>query len=191
MMNSTSPFFERIKLHGKPVANPDSIIVHGQARFTLLTPRLIRLEWATNSQFEDRSTFAFPSRFADAPTFDCESIAGGIEITSQYLTLRYVPDGKPFNSTNLSISFTLGEKVINWTRGLPNEENLRGTRRTLDQCVDVASIPEGLLSRDGWSLFDDSASVVWNLEQTWVEGRPNEHICDWYFSVMVTITRHS
>src|SRR5689334_10526050 len=116
MTNLQSPFFERIKLHGKPVANPASVVVHGQARFTLLTSRLIRLEWATNGQFEDRSTFAFPSRFADTPSFDCQSVDGGIEITTTFLTLRYLPDGKPFNSTNLSIWLAVGEKTIHWTQ---------------------------------------------------------------------------
>src|SRR5690348_4049292 len=115
MTNSQSPFFERIKLHGKPVANPASFIAHGQARFTLLTSRLIRLEWATNGQFEDRSTFAFASRYADAPSFECQSIEDGIEIATEFLTLRYLPDGMPLNSTNLSIRLTVGEKVINWT----------------------------------------------------------------------------
>jgi hypothetical protein len=181
MTNSKSSIFERIKLHGQPNANPATMVVYGQARFTFLTSRLIRLEWATNSQFEERSTFAFPNRLADAPSFEYKTTAHGIEITSRFLTIRYLPDGKPFSSSNLSISLRMGEKGINWTPGLVNEGNLRGTRRTLDQCADAASISEGLLSKDGWSLFDDSASVVWDSEQVWVESRPEEHIYDWYF----------
>ncbi|MBA3870463.1 MAG: DUF5110 domain-containing protein [Anaerolineae bacterium] len=118
---------------------------------------------------------------ADVPTFDCKSVSGGIEITTSSLTLRYLSDEKPFNAANLSISLVVNGKTLNWIPGLANEGNLRGTRRTLDQCADTASIPEGLLSKDGWSLFDDSGSVVWDLEQTWVESRSDEHIYDWYF----------
>ena len=39
-----SGLFERIRFRGDPVASPDSTVVSGQARFTILTPRLIRLD---------------------------------------------------------------------------------------------------------------------------------------------------
>ncbi len=181
MANANSPFLERIKLHGNPIPNQTSVIVCGQARFTILTSRLIRLEWSTDSQFVDRSTFAFPSRYRETPVFSCKKNDAQVEITTEFLTLNYLSDSKPFHKGNLSISFKLDAKPVEWHPGVVNNSNLRGTRRTLDQCADSASLPEGLLSKDGWSLFDDSNSVVWDLDQTWVEGRSDEHICDWYF----------
>ena len=36
-----------------PVANPKAQVIAGNARFTVLTDRLIRMEWAENGQFED------------------------------------------------------------------------------------------------------------------------------------------
>ena len=48
---------------------------------------------------------------------------------------------------------------VEWTPGTINLGNLRGTRRTLDQCAEAARLEEGLLSRDGWALHDDSGSV--------------------------------
>ena len=53
---------ERIGLRGDPVANPKNIVEAGAARFTILTPRLLRLEWAEGGKWEDRATFAFPTR---------------------------------------------------------------------------------------------------------------------------------
>ncbi len=38
------------------VANPNAIVVSGNARFTVLTPQLIRIEWSTSGAFEDRPT---------------------------------------------------------------------------------------------------------------------------------------
>lgn len=38
-----------------PVANASAIVVSGNARFTVLTARLIRMEWSANGAFEDRA----------------------------------------------------------------------------------------------------------------------------------------
>ena len=56
---------------------------------------------------------------------------------------------------------------------MSSDGNLRGTRRTLDQCAAAASFAEGCFRATGWSLFDDSGSVVWDQAQTWVEARPD------------------
>ncbi|HVO41007.1 MAG TPA: TIM-barrel domain-containing protein, partial [Aggregatilineales bacterium] len=39
----------------------------------------------------------------------------------------------------------------------------------------------GLLSRAGWTLFDDSGSVLWTHDNTWIEPRPDHALQDWYF----------
>ena len=181
MENPAQPFFNCIRLQGNPVAHPDSMVVCGQARFTVLTARLIRLEWAADGQFVDQATFAFPTRYADVPAFSCEQQNSAVEIKTEFLTLQYADVGQPFNSTNLSIRFSLDNQPVKWTPGTPNPGNLRGTRRTLDQCAGEASLDEGLLSRAGWSMFDDSGSVIWDHEQIWVEARPDQHLQDWYF----------
>ena len=37
-----------------PVANSKAMVVSGNARFTVLTDRLIRIEWSRTGSFEDR-----------------------------------------------------------------------------------------------------------------------------------------
>ncbi len=64
--------------------------------------------------------------------------------------------------------------------GTLNPSNLRGTRRTLDECEGDAALDEGILSRAGWTLFDDSVSVVFD-EDGWVAPRPDHAVQDWYF----------
>ena len=63
----TSEFFQRVQLPGNPHAHPESVVVRGQVRFTVLTPRLLRLEWSPTEEFTDFATFAFPNRYTDAP----------------------------------------------------------------------------------------------------------------------------
>ncbi|HUX75714.1 MAG TPA: hypothetical protein VMY40_03620, partial [Anaerolineae bacterium] len=152
--------FERIRFRGQPVANPDSAVVSGHARFTVLTPRLIRLEWSETGEFEDRGTYAFPTRYAPAPLFTTQVAGGVLTIDTGALALRYHGDSARFTADNLSIAFVLNGEPQTWAPGTPNPSNLRGTRRTLDECAGDAALDEGILSRAGWAMFDDSRSVV-------------------------------
>ena len=40
-----------------PVASSEAIVISGNARFTVLTPEMIRIEYSENARFEDRATF--------------------------------------------------------------------------------------------------------------------------------------
>lgn len=52
-----------------PVADPEAVVVSGNARFTLLTSRLVRMEWAEDGIFEDRATLAVVNRRLEVPEF--------------------------------------------------------------------------------------------------------------------------
>src|SRR5215469_5437722 len=45
-----------------PVADPKAIVTIGHARFTVLTPELIRMEWAADGKFEDHASLVFLNR---------------------------------------------------------------------------------------------------------------------------------
>ncbi len=174
--------FERIRFRGKPVANPGSVVVSGHARFTILTPRLIRLEWSETGKFEDRGSYAFPTRYAPVPPHFTTGVDGnGLTIDTGLLALRYEQNSDQFTADNLSITFDLNGQPQTWVPGMPNPLNLRGARRTLDGCEGDATLEEGLLSRGGWSLFDDSRWVLFNLDDGWVAPRPDHALQDWYF----------
>jgi alpha-glucosidase len=53
-----------------PVADPQAVVVVGKARFTVLTPELIRMEWAADGKFEDHASFVFINRKLPMPEFD-------------------------------------------------------------------------------------------------------------------------
>lgn len=178
----TPAIFNRLRIPGNPLANPDAIVTSGQARFTVLTARLLRVEWSETGHFEDRSSFAFPNRAAAVPAFTTSQVNGCLVIDTGALQLTYSPAKAPgFTPDNLSITFRLNGQTIKWEPGLVNRGNLRGTRRTLDECVGDVALEEGLLSREGWSLYDDSGRVVFNHKDGWVESRGGLTELDWYF----------
>src|ERR1700689_2650050 len=100
-----------------PVADARAVVTTAHARFTILTPQLIRMEWSTNGKFEDHASLVFLNRRFSVPEFKRETGPdGSAMIRTSALTLVYAPnksDGK-FTAENLSISFNLGDKKTVW-----------------------------------------------------------------------------
>src|SRR5580698_9262631 len=96
-----------------PIADPRAVVSVGAARFTILTPQLIRMEWASDRKFEDHASLVFLNRRLSVPEFTHETGPdGSTVIRTSALTLTYAPgksNGK-FTAENLSISSSLGGK---------------------------------------------------------------------------------
>ncbi len=165
-----------------PVADPAAIITDGNARFTILTPQLIRMEWSADGKFEDHASMVFLNRKMPVPKF-VETDSGGQKIIkTDKLTLQYQYSKEEFSPENLSIKFNLNGKEVVWKPGMKDTGNLLGTTRTLDGVEGATSLEPGLLSRDGWVLVDDSARPLFdNSDWPWVMARPEGKRQDWYF----------
>ena len=180
-----------------PVADPRAVVTTAHARFTILTPQLIRMEWAADGKFEDHASLVFLNRRLPVPEFTHEFAADGgrTVIQTSVLKLVYTPgksDGR-FAPENLSITFNLNGNEIIWKPGMADTGNLFGTTRTLDrvQGSDVQLEP-GLISRDGWTIVDDSTRQLFDSDDfsfpagerspwPWVTARPAGERQDWYF----------
>jgi alpha-glucosidase len=187
-----------------PVADPNAVITIGNARFTVLTPQLIRMEWAADGKFEDHASFVFLNRRLPVPDFEALNAASGprqrLTIKTSALTLIYTrvetpgADGR-FTPTNLEIDLMVDGKPVVWRPGLGDPENLQGTTRTLDGALGSKTqepIEPGLVSRSGWALVDDSTRPLFdsadfsfkNGEKSpwpWVIERQAGERQDWYF----------
>ncbi len=187
-----------------PVADPKAVVVVGNARFTVLTPQLIRMEWAADGKFEDHASFVFLNRKLPVPEFQRSESDHGrhLVLKTSALTLTYTPrsgakshqDGR-FTPENLTIQLTVDGKPVKWHPGLTDDQNLQGTTRTLDGAVGEKTkepIEPGLVSRSGWAMVDDSSRPLFdsadfsfrqgeNSPWPWVIQRPAGDRQDWYF----------
>lgn len=169
-----------------PKADAKAVVTSGNARFTVLTPQLIRMEWSADGQFEDRATLTFVNRETPVPEFKVRESRSKLTITTPALTLTYLKNGK-FSDKNLKAVFTLNGKEVVWTPGMENPQNLLGTTRTLDG-ADGSKLKEpmeqGILSRAGLSLIDDSQRHVLTPDgsewEEWIEARPEGDRQDLY-----------
>ena len=148
-----------------PVADPKAIVIEGPARFTILTPRLIRMEWG---QFEDHASLVFVNRRLPVPEFTTAHENGWLLVRTKQLTVRYKPAGE-FSAENLNAQFD----AVTWRPGTPDKGNLQGTIRTLDGVKGSTPLGAGLISRDGWVVIDDSDRPLFdNSDWPWVMQRP-------------------
>src|SRR3954468_23152700 len=74
-------------------ASPASgVITDGHARFEVLTPTLIRLEYAADGRFEDGTTFNVVNRNFPVPHYTTDVVDGWREIDTGQMTVRYQED---------------------------------------------------------------------------------------------------
>src|ERR1051326_5060460 len=97
-----------------PVGDPKSVVVSGNARCTVLTPQLIRMEWAADGKFEDHASLVFINRRLPVPEFRTSTADGWLTIDTGSLLLRYRIGSGTFVSTNLTLSFHLNASTVPW-----------------------------------------------------------------------------
>ena len=168
-----------VSANEEPKADDRAVVVVGNARFTVLTPQLIRMEWSEDGVFEDRATLTFVNRKTEVPQFKVINGRSKVVIRTDKLTLTYLKGGK-FSADNLSAEFMLGGNKVVWHYGDEDTQNLMGTTRTLDKAVGWNLNPAdpmepGVISRSGWSVVDDSKRHLFvdtpTHWQKWVECR--------------------
>ena len=163
-----------------PAASPDAMVTVGQARFTVLTDRMVRMEWSEDGRFEDRGTLVAVNRRFPAASFRRRSDDGWTVLETDALTLRYRDGSGRFAPENLEVHVAAAGVDTRWRPGMEPTGNLGATIRTLDGVKDRVDLGDGLLSRDGWALVDDSGSPLLTGDPAWVEPRPPGDRQDWY-----------
>ena len=183
-----------------PVADPDAVVQSGNMRFTVLTPQMIRIQYSSNKVFEDRATFAVVNRRLPVPAFTTSEEDGYLYIKTEAVTLKYRTGSNPTTLRNrpefLSVTFNMNGHEVVWYPGKDDALNLKGTTRTLDNGRGDSKrgeLENGILSRGGWALIDESASAKRGdgsrtfafepMEEggmDWAKPLADESATDWY-----------
>ena len=177
-------------MEGNPAANGKAVVAAGDVRITVLTPGLLRLEWAENGVFEDRASLTFVNRETPVPDYTVSRKDGTLEIKTDRLLLKYKIGSGRFTKENLSIDLDVGGMRTSWRFGDVDSGNLLGTTRTLDKCngswhathKENIKLGQGIVSRSGWCLVDDSKKPLFDQSDwPWVVARPEGERQDLYF----------
>lgn len=162
------------------------------ARFCVLTPRVIRMEWSpSSSEFRDSSTLVVETRrVAELPAFNVSTEGNHTTITTEWLRLEYdASAATSFSDANLAVTIKNSDGKGGTARWTPSttdaarQDALPGTVRTLDGSNGSVSLDcmghgagyardshctSALFSRArGYAVLDDSLSATLDEDPAW------------------------
>ena len=150
----------------KAKSDKKSIVIGNNYRISVITERVVRLEFSPTGQFVDAPTQLIKKRRVGLPDYYIRQDANIVEVTTKYFALSYIK-GQPFVGTKVdkmkNLKITLlskdRDRCKDWYFGHPEARNMHGNMVGVD-----VSIPEnlqrGLYSLDGFASIDDSLSKI-------------------------------
>ena len=173
-MSNLSDYY--IKNKNDLAGKRECMLIGQKFRFTMLTDRLIRLEYSENGIFEDRSTQNIIFRNFERPIFVVNESDTLLQISTKYYTLSYVKN-KPFESGKLTpgsnLKVQLKETEKQWYYGHPEARNFGTINYSLDDFIGKLKLDKGMYSTDGFCLLDDSNSFVLDENDNYVKRNTN------------------
>ncbi len=169
-----------------PAVGDGNPVVCGNKRITIITPTLIRLEYATDGRFVDAPTmFASNRDSVMRAGYTVRTLDDGrrVEINTGAVRMVFANDNLPFGQGNTEFHFTRwGRPAQATARNLHSKTrnlNLGGSIATLDGVAGEVPLDDGLLSYDGWyHLIDTGTELI--TPDGWFEPRPATHVQDQY-----------
>lgn len=142
----------------KPCARPEAVITGKGYRITVLTDRLLRLEYEPNNAFCDTATQMAICREFPRVKFSVTETDALLTVETDAVRLEY--DKQPFSGTGLSATlkgqFSVYASI--WHYG-DAPDTLKGTARTLDEADGAIPLEDGIMSVKGYAVLDDSHSM--------------------------------
>jgi alpha-glucosidase (family GH31 glycosyl hydrolase) len=150
---------EHLRLPSSPLAHPANVVVGDSYRISVLDAGLLRLEYTTTGQFEDRASQTVVNRAFPPTDFHVVEDERQLEIHTDRLHLVY--DKGPFSPEGLSVRVNRANSPFDsvWRYGQA-VENLGGTVQTLDGADGPCELENGVLSKQGIAVLNDSRTVL-------------------------------
>lgn len=156
-------------------------ITVGNARMTFITDNLVRLEYAMDGKFLDDSTLFAINRAPKDVHLTTVVDGNRYKFSTPVFTIEYTDNGCPFGQNNLKALWEQDNQKKTWNITKKNYGNLGGPVVTLDEAWQPLPLQEGLLSRDGWYLINDTAKDIYKNGRLHLRDR--SHVQDMYLFV--------
>lgn len=146
----------------KSTANTECVFKGNKYRITVLTERLLRLEYNENGMFEDYPTELIWYRNFEKPEFEVNETDKLLTIKTKYFELSYLKEkrfygGKISPTKNLKVTILDNNKT--WYYGNPEVRNFSTSVFNIDDTRDK-KLKKSLYSLDGFATIDDSKSSI-------------------------------
>ncbi|MBE6148422.1 MAG: DUF5110 domain-containing protein [Firmicutes bacterium] len=135
-------------------------------RITVLSERLLRLEYSKDGVFNDHPTDFAINRNFEVPKFKLEEDDKYLVISTSYFSLQYLKE-KPFKGPSFAPDANLKVKLLNtdktWYYDHPEARNFNSSAFSLDNFSGGnKKLSKGLYSTDGFVSIEDRKPLVIN-----------------------------
>ncbi|MBQ4603617.1 MAG: DUF5110 domain-containing protein [Clostridia bacterium] len=165
-------FEQRFKIDCSPIADKKQTLVYKNVRLTVITPCLLRVEVQKEGRFCDEPTQSVWFRNLGEVNFEVNDSGNKVEIKTEKATFTYSLSSKKM----ISIKLADGRTVKNYKSG-----NLKGTCRTLDITAGIIRLSDGVCSRNGVAILDDSKTLAIKTDGL-ILPRENKETDEYYFA---------
>ena len=163
------------------VTNPEAVFKGDNYRISVLSERLVRLEYSVDGKFSDAATTLVQNRNFNVPEFKVEQDNNYLSITTKYFSLQYLKNKKFIGpkfapDSNLKVSLINTDKA--WFYGQAEARNFKGGAISLDNYSGKINLDKGLYSTDGFVSIDDSNNL--EIDSNGFLVKPNPQKVDIY-----------
>jgi hypothetical protein len=130
-------------------------VLSGNARFEVLSPSVLRMEYSRGRKFLDRHSVAVVNRKWGPVEYHTVNSGEWLEISTTKLTLRYRARSREFTRDNLLISWSDEDGEHRSEPGEKDDKNLGGDPGDIALRTTPGEEP-GPVSRNGYFFLDDS-----------------------------------
>ena len=156
------------------VTNEKTVFRGSKYRISLLSPRLVRIEYNPEGVFNNRETAIVKNRNFPLPEFNKKEDDHFLVIETMYFSLTYLK-GASFGSRTLYA--TCNGRKDGWYYGKKEVRNFGGTFMSLDQTLKFPELSKGLFSNDGIVTIDDSSAMSFDDNSNYLESNmPKSHV---------------
>ena len=167
------PLGKQFEVDGSKAKSDDKCIYKGKHyRITVLSERLVRLEYSPSGVFVDAPSQLVINRSFTYPEYKTREDFKILEITTKYFRLTYVKEAHflgskidPMKNLKITLFIGNGENDRDWYYGHPEVRNMQGNMISEDVNT-PKSLRRGLYSLEGFASIDDSNSLLFNPDGT-------------------------
>ncbi len=168
--------------YSKAKSDNKAMVVGRKYRFTIITERVIRLEYSPTSTFVDIPSQLVYKRNLGLPEFTVRQDANFLEISTKYFILSYMKEQPfigskvdPMKNLKITLNNTMDkDKQRDWYYGHPEVRNMNGNILGVDVSINK-NYMRGLYSLEGFASINDSNTKLLDRDGTLLD-RPNGNI---------------
>ena len=161
---------------------PAAAIIRGNSyRITLLSERLIRLEYSSTGVFNNYETTIIKNRnFGYIPDYTKQEDDSILKIETRYYDLTYVKNSS-FNSRTIKAKCKTNQEE--WYYGQKEVKNYNSTAMSLDNTTKMPELEKGLFSLTGIVTIDDSETMYFDENRNLIQLNKPKDFVDIYLFI--------